>query len=106
MSSFTNGAIASPKKRKQLIPTPDPELDEANNVTEALTLAEENDLTEAPVNIGGYLPTEQIDAEVDQYSDPPESPDEYRSEFVKEEGLAGFMSKVAVSQIAQAPWGF
>ncbi|KAL1884093.1 hypothetical protein Daus18300_000204 [Diaporthe australafricana] len=106
MSTFTNGAIASPKKRRKLMPTPDPKLDDENDLAEAPKLDEDNDmteppkpdedndLTEAPVKVGGYLPPEQIDAEIDQYSDPPESPDEYSSEVVKQQGLGGFMSKV------------
>ncbi|KAI3395743.1 hypothetical protein diail_911 [Diaporthe ilicicola] len=83
MSAFTNGAIAPPSERKKTAAacTPEPE--------------QEDDLNETPVKVGGYLPTERVDAHVDQYSDPPESPDEHRSDVVREEGIAGFMAKVA-----------
>ncbi|KAK2607137.1 hypothetical protein N8I77_005839 [Diaporthe amygdali] len=83
MPAFTNGAIAPPNHRKKLNVTPEP------------SSVQEDDLDEELVDVGEEMPTEQAHPEIDQYSDPPESPDEFRSDVLKEQGITGFIVKVA-----------
>lgn len=105
MSTFTRSASASPDGRREPDTRSEHEDEEQENLyDEEENLydeedEEENDLCGTPVRV---KTPEQAPAQVDQYSDPPESPSEFRMEYVKENGVTGFMLKVAVSQTRQS----
>lgn len=64
---------------------------EKDNVNDDL----DDDLGGTPVRVET---PEQVPAQVDQFGDPPESPEE----FQEEQGITGFMIKVMVSQVTRA----
>lgn len=98
MSTFTRSASASPDGRREPDTRSEHEDEEQENLYDEED-EEEDDLCGTPVRV---KTPEQAPAQVDQYSDPPESPSEFRMEYVKENGVTGFMLKVAVSQTFQS----
>ncbi|KAG6359998.1 hypothetical protein INS49_011054 [Diaporthe citri] len=90
MSTFNRGAGAPSNTNWAATTSPANETEEQDSIYDA---DEEKDvLGGTPVKV---KTPEQVPAQVDQYGDPPESPEEYRMEFVKENGITGFMLKVA-----------
>lgn len=98
MSTFTRGDSAPSHTRQKLDTRPEHEAQEQEVLYDASD-EKEDDLSGTPVRVKTPEPTP---TQVDQYSDPPESPSEFRMEYVKENGITGFMLKVAVSQICQS----
>ncbi|KAG6362648.1 hypothetical protein INS49_007740 [Diaporthe citri] len=73
--------------------SPENESEEQDNIHDASDEGKD-DLCGTPIEV---KTPEQTPAQVDQYGDPPESPEEFRMGCVKENGITGFMVKVAVN---------
>lgn len=98
MSSLPKGADVPSRTRWVRPAHPEPEEKEQDDIYDASD-EEDDDLCETSVQIE----TPDLGpSQVDQYSNPTESPEEFRMEYVKENGITGFMTKVSVSQVATA----
>lgn len=104
MPAFTSGACAPSNPRWVPTTSPEPGVDEQDDPHHAADGADD-DLDHTLVDDRRPKTPQQAPAQVDQFSDPPESPEEFRMEVVKEQGITGFMLKVAVSQVARASSG-
>lgn len=98
MSSLPKGAEVPSRTRWVRPAHPESEEKEQDVIYDAPD-EEDDDLHGTPVQI---KTPDQGPSQVDQYSNPPESPEEFRMEYVKENGITGFMTKVSVSQVATA----
>lgn len=102
MSAFTRGgnaagnAGASTNGRWQTATSQDPKSQEQDDIY-GVSDKEDDD---PPVKIAT---PKKAPAQVDQFSDPAESPEEFRMEHVKEQGITGFMVKLSVSQVSRVP---
>ncbi|KAK7740267.1 hypothetical protein SLS63_001467 [Diaporthe eres] len=99
MSTIPKGAGAPPNTHWEATTSAENETKEQDDIYDASD-EEKGDLDDGLDDDLGGTPVkvetpEQVPAQVDQYDDPPESPEEFRVEFVKEHGITGFMLKVA-----------
>lgn len=110
MSTFPQGAGAPSNTHWEATTSADNETQEQDEIYNASD--KENDSLHDDLHddldddLGGTLvkveTPEQVPAQVDQFGDPPESPEEFQVEFVKQQGITGFMQKVIVSRVTRA----
>lgn len=98
MPSLPSGAGVPSHTSWAPLANPESEEKEQDNIYDASD-EEDDDLCGTPIQI---KTPDRGPSQVDQYSNPPESPEEFRMEYVKENGITGFMIKVTVSQVATA----
>lgn len=106
MSAFPQGAGAPSNTHWEATTSAENDTKEQDDIYDASDEEKGNLDDDLDDNLGGtpvkVETPEQVPAQVDQFDDPPESPEEFRVEFVKEHGITGFMLKVAVSQGSRA----
>lgn len=98
MSSSSHGADAPSNANFEQTATPETQAKEQDDGYDASN--EDYDHLYGPsVRARGNNTTEQVPGQVDQFADPIEAPEEFNMEYVRSQGITGFMVKVSVSQV-------